>query len=72
LRQKEEMNEASLINTLLQRGAVTTNGCQNRFNGFSRGMKTVETVSDCRLTLDTQLKQGVNENRATTPHASTL
>jgi hypothetical protein len=61
MREEEEMNETSLINTLLQRGAETTNGNQNRFNGFSRGMKTVETVSACRLTLDTQLKQGVNE-----------
>jgi hypothetical protein len=59
--QKEEMNETFLINTPLQRGAATTNGSQNRFNGFSRGMKTVETVSACRLTPGTQLKQGVNE-----------
>jgi hypothetical protein len=61
LREAEEMNEAIFINTPLQRGAGTTNGYQNRFNGFSRGMKTVETVSACRLTLDTHLKQGVNE-----------
>jgi hypothetical protein len=64
LRQKEEMNEAPLINTPLQRGAGTTNGCQNRFNGFPRGTETVETVSVRSGCLNTLLKQGVNENES--------
>jgi hypothetical protein len=64
LRQKEEMNEASLINTLLQRGAAATNGCQNRFNGFSHRTETVETVFVHRCAPNTLLKQGVNENES--------
>jgi hypothetical protein len=55
------MNAAPLINTPLQRGDETTNGRQNRFNGFSRRTETVETVSVRLCAWNTSLKQGVNE-----------
>jgi multidrug efflux system outer membrane protein len=50
-----------LINTLLQRGVTCCQDLTNRFNGFSRGVETVETVSDALRTPNTLLKQGVNE-----------
>jgi len=58
---KEKMNEAFFINTPLQRGVGTTNGRQNRFNGFSRQAETVETVSIHPGAENTLPKQGVNE-----------
>jgi hypothetical protein len=64
---EEEMNATTFINTPLPRGARTDGGRQNRFNGFSRPTKTVETVSIHPPPLNTPLKQGVNE-----PGASTL
>jgi hypothetical protein len=63
MRQKE-MNEVIFINTPLQRGARTGEERENRFNGFARGTKTVETVPALWRTLNTPLKQGVNEQRA--------
>jgi hypothetical protein len=51
-----------LINTPFQRGAKTSNRHGNRFNGFSRVVKTVETVFEGGLAADTPLKQGANEN----------
>ncbi|MGO9586067.1 MAG: hypothetical protein ACLP2Y_07730 [Limisphaerales bacterium] len=61
MREEKEMNAAPLINTLLQRGDGTTDGRQNRFNGFSRQVETVETVSVRLCAWNTSLKQGVNE-----------
>jgi hypothetical protein len=58
------MNEAPLINTPLQRGGGTTNGCQNRFNGFPHRTETVETVFVRSGRLNTSLKQGVNQNES--------
>jgi hypothetical protein len=66
LRQKEEMNEALLINTLLQRGDGTMNGLGNRFNGFSRETETVKTVPVHSGRLNTSLKRGVNKTCAPT------
>jgi 6-phosphogluconolactonase len=51
----------ALINTPLQRGATRWQDLRNRFNGFSRAVRTVETVSDALRTPNTPLKQGVNE-----------
>src|SRR5579862_8528419 len=51
----------ALINTPLQRGVTCWQDLRNRFNGFSRAMKTVETGSDALRTPNTLLKQGVNE-----------
>jgi hypothetical protein len=53
--------EANLINTLLQRGVVQNCRHLNRFNGFHRLMKTVETVQRLQDLCITPLKQGVNE-----------
>jgi len=53
----------ALINTLLQRGVTCWQVLRNRFNGFSRGVKTVETVSDPLRPPNTPLKRGVNEKR---------
>src|SRR5512140_111104 len=50
-----------LINTPLQRGVNWRRGRANRFNGFRRSGKTVETVSPGPGTLSTALKRGVNE-----------
>jgi hypothetical protein len=51
----------ALINTLLQRGVTCWQVLRNRFNGFSRVVKTVETVSGAFRPPNTPLKQGVNE-----------
>jgi hypothetical protein len=51
-----------LINTPLQRGAGTSAESKNRFNGFGRDVKTVETVSVHLPPLNTPLKRGVNES----------
>jgi hypothetical protein len=51
-----------LINTPLQRGAETSVGSKNRFNGFARDVETVETVLSRLPPLNTPLKQGVNES----------
>jgi hypothetical protein len=53
-----------LINTPLQRGALSGRGRGNRFNGFPPSGETVETVSQSSSSLNTQLKQGVNESRS--------
>jgi len=53
------MTEAIFINTPLQRAVGTTNGRQNRFNGFSRQAETVETVSSHPSAENTLLKQGL-------------
>jgi hypothetical protein len=50
-----------LINTPLQRGVLRPNEKGNRFNGFSRVIETVETVSEVPATRYTPLKWGVNE-----------
>ena len=55
------MNAAHLINTPLQRGGRMDDGSENRFNGFSRAVETVETVLCGSATPDTSLKRGVNE-----------
>ena len=60
--EEKEMNETYFINTLLQQGAETASECDNRFKGFPRTAKTVETVLAHSRTLNTQLKQGVNES----------
>ena len=50
-----------LINTPLQRGAVTKDSSVNRLNGLHPARETVETVSRFLCTCDTPLKPGVNE-----------
>ncbi len=54
---------AVLINTPLQRGERKSMEDRNRFNGFGRTRKTVETVSWFRPLPVTPLKRGVNESR---------
>jgi hypothetical protein len=57
------MNDLSdtLINTLLQQGDEGSDKYSNRFNGFSSGSQTVETVFHSLRVRYTLLKQGVNE-----------
>jgi hypothetical protein len=55
------MNAKCFINTPLQRGDQTNNVDKNRFNGFSYGPETVQTVSPASWALDAWLKLGVNE-----------
>lgn len=57
------MNDSSrtLINTLLQQGDDGPDNDANRFNGFSSGNQTVETVFHSLRVRSTLLKQGVNE-----------
>ncbi len=51
-----------LINTPLQRGGTERGGAANRFNGFRRGMETLETAYEVLLLpSSTPLKRGVNE-----------
>ena len=52
----------ALINTPLQRGAPGCNLHINRFNGFSHGVETVETVENPGTSASTPLKRGVNEH----------
>ncbi len=54
----------ALINTLLQRGVKCAWSSTNRFNGFDRVLKTVETVSAILRSFVTLLKQGANERRS--------
>ena len=56
--------EAYFINTPLQRGGSWWAGRSwNRFNGFSRRLETVETVTLSLRRSSTLLKQGVNQTR---------
>ena len=52
---------AALITTSLQRGERRREGIENRFNGFSHGVETVETVSRRASSKTTSLKRGVIE-----------
>jgi hypothetical protein len=55
------LTQPALINTLLQRGVGGKRDLRNRFNGFSRAVETVETVSVSSQASHTPLNQGVNE-----------
>ena len=61
------VNVTVLINTPLQRGDGRIVNTGNRFNGFPRRGKTVETVSDSPSRSFTPLKRGVNERRVVGP-----
>ena len=52
---------ALLINTRLQPGVMRAALALNRFNGFSGGRETVETVTPSSCAQVTPLKRGVNE-----------
>ncbi|MCX6902409.1 MAG: hypothetical protein NTW03_02785, partial [Verrucomicrobia bacterium] len=58
---RRDLPNGLLINTPLQRGAPGCNLHVNRFNGFSHGVETVETVEDPDASANTPLKRGVNE-----------
>jgi len=62
--------QPALINTPLQRGARGATIRMNRFNGFSHGVETVETVEDPGASANTPLKRGVNEIRLLPPPQS--
>jgi len=54
----------NLINTPLQRGGRRSGKMGNRFNGFSRSVETVKTVSNPCRSIITPLKRGVNGKEA--------
>jgi hypothetical protein len=62
------LGDGLLINTPLQWGGRGRASSPNRFNGFPRFEKTVETVLSLSARYGTPLKRGVNESAALGPH----